>query len=249
MPNTNKANKPKNKVIAAVIAVIIIIAILIIVFFAIFRDQRKNFDPIATLNGQDPGYNFEELQKTYPDIFAWIIVPGTPIDTPMVQSPTDDFYYLNHNAKQEFDYAGAAYIQMKNHRDLQDPVTVCYGHNMIDDRIFSKELNFADPGFFNANPEFYVYIPGHKYTYTIASAYVYDNKHILNAYDFSKKDVRMEYFDYVMHPRSLSQNVREGVTLDENSKLLQLSTCMNDLSLTNQRYILTGVLTKDEETK
>lgn len=248
MARSDTSNKRRITIIAAIIAVIIVITMLVTCFF-IFRDNKKNFDPTSIFTGNDPGYNFAELQKTYPDIFGWIIVPGTPIDTPMVQHPTNDFYYLNHNANQKWDPAGAAYIQMINHKDLKDPVTLLYGHNMIDDRIFSKELNFTDRGFFNDHTEFYVYTPGHKLTYTIVSAYVYDNKHIMNAYDFSKEDVRMEYFDYVMHPRSLSQNVREGISLNKDSKILQLSTCMNDLSLTNQRYILTGLLTNDEATK
>lgn len=244
---TDGKNIIKKKPITAVIAVIILL-LLFTGLYLLFKDPKENFDPVSVFTQNDPGYNFDELKKQYPDIFAWIKVPGTPIDTPMVQEPQNDFFYLNHNAEKEYDPAGAAYIQLKNHTDLQDPVTVVYGHNMLDDRIFSKQLNFAEKTFFDENKEFFVYKPGHKLTYTICSAYVYDNRHIMNSFDFSKKDVLMQYFNDVMHPKSLSQNVREGITLTENDKIMQLSTCMNDLTLTNQRYILTGVLTNDEET-
>lgn len=238
----------KRKAIAAVIAFILIVVIAFIAIYSTLKDEKQNWNPLSVFTQKDPGYNFEELKNQYPDIIGWIKVPGTPIDTPIVQEPQDDFYYLTHNAEKQYDPAGAAYIQHHNKADFSDPVTLLYGHNMLDERIFSKQLAFADRTFFNNNEKFYVYSPGHKLTYTICSAYVYDNKHIMNSFDFSKKDVRMKYFNEVMHPKSLSQNVRDGITLTEDSKIMQLSTCMNDLSLTSQRYILTGVLDNDEVT-
>ena len=41
--------------------------------------------------------DFEELWETNPDVYAWIVIPGTDINYPILQHPTDDSYYLNHN--------------------------------------------------------------------------------------------------------------------------------------------------------
>ena len=51
------------------------------------------------------------------------------------------------------------------------------------------------------------------------------------------------------NPDALLKNVRDGVTLDADSKIVQLSTCMLDSSQGNSRYIVSGVLTSDQETK
>lgn len=240
----NKNNK--KRVIISVIVLFILCCLFAFGIYYFQKDSKQNFNPVAVFTGKDPGYNFEELRKTFPDIIAWIKVPGTSIDTPIVQSPDDDFYYLTHNAQKNYDAAGAAYIEMKNNKELSDPVTLIYGHNMLDQRIFSEQLKFADSNFFNENRQIIIYLPGKKYTYEICSAYVYDNRHIMNSYNFKDKEVLKTYFQQIMNPDSLSKNIKEGIVLTENDKIIQLSTCMNDLSLKNQRYLLNGVLRSEE---
>lgn len=188
------------------------------------------------------------MRLTYPDIVAWLDVPNTNIALPIVQHPEYDYFYLNHNASTALDKNGAAFIEKKNNSNFEDPVTLIYGHNMNDNSMFSSEHYFENPQFFNDNDRFYIYKPGHKLTYTVVSAYSYDDRHILNSFDFTNPSVRMSYFATVQNPASLLKNVRSGVSLDESSKIVQLSTCMSDPNLSNQRYLVTGVLTNDEET-
>ena len=40
--------------------------------------------------------DFASLKETNEDIYAWIDIPDTNIHYPIVQSQTDDSYYLNH---------------------------------------------------------------------------------------------------------------------------------------------------------
>lgn len=51
--------------------------------------------------------DFETLQKENPDIYAWITIPGTDIDYPVVQDSTDNTYYLNHAADTSLSDSGA----------------------------------------------------------------------------------------------------------------------------------------------
>lgn len=176
-------------------------------------------------------------------------MPNTNINLPVVQSPDDDYYYLSHGPDGNHDIFGAAFIELCNKADFSDPVTVIYGHNMLDDSMFATLHYFEDKEFFEKNDHFYIYTPGHIYKYLVVSAYAGDNRHIVNTNKgFQDKDVRKQYFDYVVNPRTHLGNVRQGVSLDENAQLCQLSTCMSDLNLSNQRYLLTGVLIDDKET-
>ena len=70
--------------------------------------------------------DFQTLQNMNPDIYAWIKVPGTVIDYPIVQSGTDNSYYLNHSVEHDENKAGAIFtglqyedLRRSEHRDLR----------------------------------------------------------------------------------------------------------------------------------
>lgn len=191
--------------------------------------------------------DFASLIDENSDIYAWLYIPGAEINTPVLQSQTDDLFYLDHDKDGNSDPYGTAFSQMANSRDFSDPVTLIYGH--VNGGVFQNLHDFEDADFFKQNKEFYIYTPGHILTYKVIAAYQYDDRHIMNSFDFSNEEVRQQYFNSVLNPDSLLKNVREGVALDADSKLVQLSTCMLNSSQGNSRYIVTGLLTDDQETK
>lgn len=192
--------------------------------------------------------DFTSLRLENPDIYAWIYVPGTDVNYPVVQHPTDDSYYLKHNVDGEWSEEGAIYSQLANKTDFSDPVTVLYGHNLIQGTMFSTLHYFENEEFFNSHDELYVYTDGHILTYRVIAAYQYDNRHILNSFNFADAAVVQDYFNSVLHPDSLVKNVREGAELSANDKIVQLSTCTGDSNHLVRRYIVTGVLTDDQPT-
>lgn len=191
--------------------------------------------------------NWNKMKEDNPDIYSWIYIPNTNVDYPVVQSSKNqpDDFYLDHNIKKEWEFAGAIYTERHNTKDYSDPVTVLYGHNMNNGSMFHSLHKFEDSKFFKKNKYIYIYLPGHRLTYKIYSAYVYDDRHILNSFDFSDKKILKKYFEYTINPESLAKNTRK-VNLDLNSKIITLSTCTNGAE--NTRYLVQGVLIKDEQT-
>ena len=192
--------------------------------------------------------NFATLKEQNPEVYAWIYVPGTDVNLPVGQSTTDDNYYLNHNIDGDYAVEGAIFSQSMNAADFSDPVTVLYGHNLVNGSMFSTLHYFENEDFFSQHDTMYVYTIGHILTYKVVSAYQYDDRHILNSFDFSDPSVVRTYFDYVMAPNSLVENVREGVTLQTTDKIVQLSTCTDTVNHTDTRYLVTGVLIDDQPT-
>lgn len=191
--------------------------------------------------------NFVKQQEINEDIYAWIYVPGTNVNYPILQSAVDDLYYLRRDVEGNYDISGVIFSQSHNRKDFSDPVTLIYGHNMTEyGTMFATLHNFENREFFDENDTFYIYTPGHILTYKIVSAYKYDDRHIMNSFNFDDKNVVREYFDYVMNPTFLPMNVREGVTLKDDDRIVVLSTCMDD---NNFRYLVNGVLVSDEATK
>ncbi|MEG0418754.1 MAG: class B sortase [Gordonibacter sp.] len=197
----------------------------------------------------DNPIDFASLKLENPDIYAWIHIPQTDVNLPVLQSVENDNLYLDHNRDKEYAVEGAIYSQMANDTGFSDPVTVLYGHNLVNGTMFSTLHYFENEDFFNANETMYIYTPGHVLTYRVISAYLYDDRHILNSYDFRSPTVLQEYFNSVINPDSLLVNTRPGTELSIDDKIVQLSTCMSDTNHSNSRYIVTGVLIDDQPTR
>ncbi len=191
--------------------------------------------------------NWDSLEEENSDIYAWIYIPNTLVDYPIVQPTIEEGndFYLHRSIEKVYDFAGSIYTEIQNSKDFMDPVTLVYGHNMLNDTMFATLHKFEDEKFFKENQYIYVYTPYHRLTYKIYAAYVYDDRHIINSFDFEDEKVRMDYFKYTQNPDSITKQTRKQ-KLDANSKIITLSTCTNGAS--NTRYLVQGVLIKDEQT-
>jgi len=196
----------------------------------------------------DNPVNFEYYWSLNPDIYAWIEVPGTPIDYPILRSEESADFYHRRNWLGEPHVAGCIYTQYYNRKDFTDPNTVIYGHYMWDGTFFGSLHSFRDRAFFDENRYIYIYIPGHAFKYEIFAAYEYDNRHILNAFNFANDDVFLEYLQSCLNPQTLSRNVLEGVEFTADDRIVTLSTCLAN-SDSSKRYLVQGVLIEDVRTK
>lgn len=187
--------------------------------------------------------NFSSLKSQNNDIYSWIYIPGTNVNYPVCQSIVDDNYYLDHDVYKNYSFAGAIYSQVCNNKDFTDRVTVLYGHNMADGSMFATLHRFSDSSFFDNHDEIYVYTSERKLTYRIVSAFVYDDRHIMNSFDFSKDDQFESYLETIQNPRSVSKNVRSDIDFSVSDKIITLSTCLNS---GEGRYLVNGVLINNE---
>lgn len=251
----------KKKVFWTIILIIAIIVFIgsatyIFLYFMSGRNNNSEFldnSETTTIEGitntvaENHNIKWDELEEKNNDIYAWIYIPGTKVDHPIVQPTVDegDAFYLNRNINKSYAPAGSIYSEIQTAKDFSDPVTLIYGHNMLDESMFASLHRFEDEKFFKKNKYIYVYMPYHKLTYKIYAAYVYDDRHILNSFDFEDEKVLMNYFQYTLNPESMVKQTRKQ-KLDENSKIITLSTCTNGAS--NTRYLVQGVLIKDEQT-
>ena len=196
----------------------------------------------------DNPINFDELTKLNPDLYAWIRIQGTVIDYPVAQSSnSDQNFYLHHNYLGNYEFAGTIYSQKHNTKYFVDRVTVLYGHNMLNGTMFAGLHKFSDKDFFEKNDTIEIFIDGHILTYKIFAAYEYDDRHILNSFEFHNDEVYAEYLNDCLNPHSSNAIVREGVELTIEDKILTLSTCTNYNS--NKRYLVQGVLINDAKTR
>lgn len=190
--------------------------------------------------------DWEEWIARNSDVYAWLVVPDTKVDLPILQHPVIDDYYLTHDIDGNPLIDGALYTQINyNSKDLtSDKVTVVYGHTFTDnDAMFTTLHNFEDLAFFEEHPTFYVYTPTDRLEYEVVSAFDYDNRHILETQNMSDPAVVEEFFAMVQNPSTMNGNSRalEQALSSTDDHLLVLSTCTQPAN-DSQRFLVVAVL-------
>lgn len=180
--------------------------------------------------------NFEELWKSNPDIYAWIEVPGTLVNYPVLQHPTDDSYYLNHTVEGAEGLPGSIYTESVHSRDFTAVNTVLYGHNMKNDTMFGSLHEYEKQEFLDENPYVYIYLPDRTIVYQIFAASRFSNAYLPEYCDYEKEEGFVSYIDEI-YKNAVSQD--ESVDVPFGSRLLTMSTCIaNDAA---HRFLVEAV--------
>ena len=217
-------------------------------------DQEETQTDLQTQNGSDTSLestdavsaesqslniDFNQLQAKNSDIFAWIKVPGTDIDMPVLRSEEDDTFYTTHDADKNPSTDGAAYVEMANFPQMCDFNTVIHGSKAI----FSDLINFENPDFFDKNDTFYIYMPDNVLTYTIWTVYTRENNSMLRAYNFADGKGCRAFLDDVYNGRYMGKQIRDGwYELNEYKFIVTLT--IDDPS-SNDQLVVMGALVDD----
>lgn len=188
--------------------------------------------------------DFDELQKQNADIYAWIRIPDTPIDYPILQKIEEDDYYLNRTVDGKTGLPGSIMTEYSyNPTAFRDPVTVVYGHNMLNDSFFSHLVDYQDEEFREAHKTIEVYTSDHIYTYQVFAAVTYDNRHILDTYDCDTKEGYQAFLDSLSELRYMPTWIEDPLTVTTDDRIIVLSTCNGNAE---QRFLVGAVLVNEQ---
>ena len=190
--------------------------------------------------------DFDYLWTINEDIIGWITIPGTNIDYPILQHPSDDSYYLTHNIDGSYGYPGCIYTESINSKDFSDPNTVLYGHNLKAKTMFTELHKFENRDFFDAHDEITVYLPDETLHYRIFAAHVYDDRHLLYSFDFSDEDIYSNFLQSIYDIRDMNANINREFTVTSHDRIITLATCMPNKSDAEKRLLVHAVLLEDE---
>lgn len=189
--------------------------------------------------------DFDDLvANTNEHIYAWIYIPDTKIDYPILQHPTDNVYYLERNLDGSKGYPGCIYTEDYNSKDFSDPNTVLYGHNMKNGTMFAGLHKYEDMEYLLEHPYVYVYTPEKLYVYEIFAAYEFSNKHLLLNYDLEDEVFYQRYLDEIEEVRTMTYNRKEEVEVTTDNHIITLSTCVANKG--DRRYLVQGVLLNED---
>lgn len=191
----------------------------------------------------DPLYDFDELHEQNEDIYAWITVPETQVDYPVLQSETDN-YYLDYNLDHSKGYPGCIYTNKCNEKDFSDFITVLYGHNMKNGTMFGSIHKFEDEDFFNEHDQIFVYTQDRRLTYQVYAAIKFTDVYIPAYYDVNTAEGRDSFISALLeNSNNEVSHVREGMEILPEDKLITLSTCVSGER--PKRYLVVGKLIEE----
>lgn len=192
-------------------------------------------EPTGNSDGALARAKVEELKKINPEAAGWIMIDGTNISLPVAQTG-DNETYLKIAFDGKENWTGSIFLDYRNSQvTSENKNTSLYGHNMEGGQMFSDITKFLDEQFFY----------DHRYAnlYTVEGIEVYEIFAIYKAHETSNcADVYFEsgidFVDFCYEMQSNSIFYYDGVTFDENDRLLTMVTCTNGDS--KERYVLQG---------
>lgn len=113
----------------------------------------------------DTEIDWEALLAVNPETIAWVYVPGTDINYPIVQT-SDNEKYIKTDFQGETNWAvsyGAIFLDANCNANMTSQNSFFYGHNMNNGAMFAPLASFAEADTFNAHRTVYLFTPERNY--------------------------------------------------------------------------------------
>jgi len=168
--------------------------------------------------------DFREIKSVNSQVVAWIMVDGTSVNYPIVQTDNND-YYLNHDITGGPKASGWTFMDYRNETDLSDSNTIFYGHNLLNKTAFGSLSNvFTDKWFNNSNHYIVVRTESVRHVYQVFSCYYIDPEVYYLQTNFYNNNDYQEFLNTLSSRSKYNFNVPVGT----NDKIITLSTCTDD---------------------
>lgn len=209
----------------------------------IMVDEREllDSDPYWSLKSMDYlEVDFSNLVNLNKETVAWISVPNTNINYPIVQH-SDNEYYLNHSFNGSKNDSGWLFMDYRNSIQSLGKNTIVYAHTRKDGTMFGT-LEKVLSNTWCQNKDNYAINVSTKYEnnlWQVFSVYCIPTTSDYIQTNFSE-DVSFEKFLTKIKGRSIYDF---GTTVSINDKVLTLSTCHNR----DERIVLHAKLIKSQK--
>ncbi|MCP1423886.1 sortase B [Paenibacillus xylanexedens] len=170
---------------------------------------------------------FRDLYERNSDIVGWLKIDGTRIEYPVMQSPQDSEYYLNHDFDRKENQGGLPFLDESSTTNHSN-ILLIHGHHMKSGWMFKDLMKYKGESFYKEHATFQFSTLYEKEEYEIVAVIlskVYrKSDDVFKYYQIENVNTPAEFDSYVQNikQRSLYDT---GVTAQYGDKLIVLSTC------------------------
>lgn len=183
--------------------------------------------------------DWNSLLSRNSDVKAWIQIPDTNVNYPILQGETNDTYIHSDIDGNDFN-AGSIFVASENQNPFVDINTVIYGHNMKNGSMFHDIKSYTDQEFADEHPYIYIYLPdGTVSEYKVVSAHIISETSVL--YNTNIVNIQ-DFYQEMLKGNDIS------VDFDANSNLpvITLSTCTSGGGENGKRNVVHAVLQRSQ---
>ena len=184
--------------------------------------------------------NLNEYKEQNSDTVAYLVVNGTNVNYPVVQTTNNDFY-LNHDFNKNYNKAGSIFSDYRNKLNDLNKNSIIYGHRRLDNSMFTSLKQLLDENWFQDQNHHLIYLTttNNKMLFQIFSVYTIpvENEYIKTHF------INNEFNDFVQNIKNRSI-FNFNTSINENDKILTLSTCLDGSG--DKRIVIHSKLIKKE---
>lgn len=239
-------SRTKKTPIGKIIASIITVAVVALGGFFIYssflapKSDKQNDVKVTqeaskqayTVSAEEKEYlanKFKGLLATNSETVAYVYIPGTQLDEPVVQT-TDNATYLD----KRFDgvnepLMGTVFMDADNKKDFSDRLTWLFGHargsKVSDHRMFKDVNYFSRQDYFDKHPYVVIETPERKYYYEAVAMIIVPEE---TAFYRTSFDDDADFEKQLTTIYDTAQVKKPNVKVSSKDKYLVLSTCREE---------------------
>ncbi|MDR2721842.1 MAG: class B sortase [Coriobacteriaceae bacterium] len=205
--------------------------------------QDVSGNPKAELSLTDLSVDWDSLLEKNPDTVAWVYIPGTVINYPVVQG-RDNQKYLTVDflgGRGQVVTFGTIFLAAENKSDFSDPNNLIYGHHMQDGSMFACLAGFANSAEFNTHRTVYVLTPAGNYRLTTFALVISNGHDPLAQPRFSTNEEMVAYFQDKID-RNVAWIDSNPIQAADITKCFAFVTC--DYTVNDGRAVLFAAVTE-----
>lgn len=171
---------------------------------------------------------YKESYLANEDMAAWLQIPDTDIDYPVMWTPRDENYYLRRDFDGSKNQNGCLILDTDSCLDPLTTNLIIHGHNMRSGKMFGKLSKYEDQEYFENHRQIILYTEECQRNYEVIAVFrsqVYKKSdQVFKFYKFFQADTQEEFDDFYNNIKELSL-YDTGVTAEFGDHFLTLSTC------------------------
>ena len=169
-------------------------------------------------------------------IAAWLTIPGTHIDYPVVQG-TDNDFYLHHGFDGAYNQElGCPFLDCNCEPDFSGFNSIVYAHHMTKQRMFADIARFKDETFLREHAAGYLTLPDGTHTVEFFAYLTVPSDAAVYRTRLNSEEERRAYLQDLLNTAAVVLHS----DIDDTDRLLLLSTCTYEFE--EARGILAGVI-------